>query len=243
MGDTRVEAREVITYQEGTLAVVSGAGEEEGAMSVAFFGRDGRLGNGAKKILIDPLTCPKVAKKVEDGVGHTFCIMSIEKSDMAKYGDVVGGIFRKAWEGRLALPKIVKPQAEGSCTIDVPPGPDTVSTTRFFDARFQQPFTLRTRTAAASQRYTAKDLERILRDAGEGVPVVDPARCMEAQSSFELSIDGAKQDIKMAISGRPFLHAPFYAGLPQALGLREIPELPRVALDGGRGTIHLNLKP
>jgi hypothetical protein len=244
MGAVTIEAREVTTFLEGTLAIVRGLGEQEEAMGVAFFDRNrsGALDEGDQKILIDPLVCPKGAKKLDDQAGKTFCIAPVTKTDVDRYSQAIGGIFKKAWGERTALAKEIKPQSAGLCSIDATQKEiEGQLPSATLQVRFQPTFSVRTRAVAEPKRYTVKELAKIYREAGEDGPAVDPARCAEAESSVKAMIRGQEQSLRMFISSRPL--GALYVGLPGALGLREQTELPRLSYgNGGAMVHHFNVK-
>lgn len=240
-----VSAREVITFPKGTLTIVRGIRENQNAVSAVFFDQNNNreLDVADQMILVGvgPIECPKPGKYIEDSTGRTFCVTRPDKDDLSHYGPIVGSIFKQAWSDRTLLPQAVKPQSEGICRIDAEKVEEPLMSTAI-EVRFQPALTLQSRTASATDRYTAKQMRKIVQDT-EGMPSVDPQRCYEAESSFKSQLNGRELSMKLYISGRPYSFVPIYTGIHELLGLKELPYLPHISYESGSTrTHHLNIK-
>jgi len=238
-----IKAREVITSPAGILAIMNGTAENENAMAAAFFNgnQSEELKVGHQKILIDPSVCPKGGKKISNPGGRDFCIVRVEQKDITHYGQVVSGIWKKAWAERTLLPQVAKPQAEGICTLEAEKVEEPLYSNAL-QVRFKPTFTLKTKTAPKSDRYTVAQMKRIFQNSEE-TPAVDPARCHETESSFKAQINGQKFSMKLYISGRPHYFAPVYGGINEAVGMRDLPSLAHISYEDGTTAVHhVNLK-
>jgi len=238
MENKSLSAREVVTFPEGTMAIMRGLSDQDHAMAVIFFdkNRNGALDTNDQKILIDALDCPKGGRQINDKGGRSFCVVRVEKSDISYYGPSVTSIWKKAWAERALLPQIVKPQSEGICTIDAEKVEEPLYSASL-QVRFEPQFTLKTRTAPASERYTAAQMRKIFQDA-DGTPAVDPARCYETEASFKARLDGQDVGIRLYITGRPFAFVPLYVGINEILNLRYQPYLPHISYEDGSTPVH-----
>jgi len=240
---TSISAFEVMTLAQGTLAIINGLRENEDATSVAFFdkNRNGKLDEGDQKILVvtDKYECPKGGKKIKNDGGRPFCVMPVKKDDVDYYGQAVSDIFKKAMDERSALPQVVKSQSEGFCTVDAEKVEEPLYSTSL-KVRFEPAFSLKTQTK--SNRYTVAELKKIFQNA-EGTPALDPARCYETETYFNTQLSGQEVGMRLYISGRPYSFAPFYAGILEAVGLKDIPSLAHIFYEVGTAKInHLNIQ-